>query len=79
MRVGLALGATILLWPSFPSLERRAIDVSAILVLLAAGTWSIYFIGPKMLLARFGACDFCSTRSPQCRLPRSLLPQSHPS
>jgi len=79
MRVGLALGQRSSYGRPSPPYERLAIDVGAILVLLAAGTWSIYFIGPKMLLARFGACDFCSTRSPQCRLPRSLLPQSHPS
>lgn len=37
--------------------ERLAIDVGAILVLLAAGTWSLYFVGQKMLLARYGALD----------------------
>lgn len=37
--------------------ERLAIDVGAILVLSAAGTWSLNFLGQRMLLARYGARD----------------------
>ena len=37
--------------------ERFAINLGAILVSLAAGMCSLYFVGQKMLRARYGTCD----------------------